>query len=548
MTMPATSPPDTEALKRLMLDIASKLSVPVVLNTIVERLAAQPHVALARIWLQMPGDICPTCRHQVTCQNSSTCLHLSASFGYSVADRQEEWIKPELSPFFRLPMGHLRVGRIAQTKQPLDIPDISLAEALPQDSFAIEKIIGFSGQPMLYRGDMVGVLSVFTRVRPNPEMFTWLRLIADQAAIAVANARAFHEIEELKAQLEQENAYLHEELNEVHEAGEIVGQSPAIFNILRQIELVAPTEASVLILGESGTGKELVAREIHKRSARHDRPMVKVNCASIPRDLYESEFFGHAKGAFTGALNDRGGRFALADGGTLFLDEIGEIPLDLQPKLLRVLQEGYYERVGEEITRQVDVRIIAATNRNLKKEVDRGRFRQDLYYRLNVFPIEVSPLRERKEDIPVLAAHFLEHEALSANRPGLRLTKGNLQALTAYDWPGNVRELQNVIERAVILSRSGHLEFDLLGESQGGRFHGPATTNPKPNQQRPVLTERQMRELERKNIANALARCGGKIYGAGGAAELLGLKPTTLSSRIKKLGLDRPPERPGDFA
>ena len=276
--------------------------------------------------------------------------------------------------------------------------------------------------------------------------------------------------------------------------------------------------------------------------------MVKVNCASIPRDLYESEFFGHARGAFTGALKDRLGRFALADGGTLFLDEIGEIPLDLQPKLLRVLQEGHYERVGEEVTRQVDVRIIAATNRNLKKEVDRGRFRQDLYYRLNVFPIEVAPLRERKEDVPILAAHFLKHEAPSMNLPGLRLTKDNLRALTAYDWPGNVRELQNIIERAVILSRAGHLEFDLPGESPGARPHGLAPADPEPNRSRPILTERQIRDFERENIANALMRCGGKIYGAGGAAEMLGLKPTTLASRIRKLGLDRFDNRPGDFA
>ena len=255
MEFSASTKPDTDALKRLMLDIASELSVPVLMNTIVERLAAQPHVALARIWLQMPADICHTCRHRLTCHDAAVCLHLSATFGYSIAGRQEEWTKPERSPFFRLPMGQNRVGRIAQTKQPLDIPDTSLAEALPQDSFAIEKIIRFSGQPMLYRGDLVGVLGVFTRMRPNPEMFTWLRMIADQAAIAVANARAFHEIEELKAQLEQENAYLHEELNEVHEAGEIVGQSPAIFNILRQIELVAPTEASVLILGSRAQAK-----------------------------------------------------------------------------------------------------------------------------------------------------------------------------------------------------------------------------------------------------------------------------------------------------
>ena len=543
MDIPASTRPDTEALKQLMLDMASERSVPVLLNTIVARLARQPQVALARIWLLLPGDVCPSCRYRSICPDQDRCLHLSASFGHSVAGREEEWANPAASPFLRVPLGYLRVGRIAVSKQPLDIPDLLQAESLPTDSFAIEKIIGFSGQPMLYRGELAGVLSVFARARPNPEMFTWLRMIADHAAIAVANARAFQEIEDLKADLERENAYLHEELSEVHEAGEIVGQSPAIYNILRQIELVAPTEANVLILGESGTGKELVAREIHKRSARRDRPMVKVNCASIPRDLYESEFFGHVKGAFTGALKDREGRFALADGGTLFLDEIGEIPLDLQAKLLRVLQEGHYERVGEEVTRQVDVRIIAATNRNLKKEVERGRFRQDLYYRLNVFPLEVAPLRERKEDIPLLAAHFLSQACLSLNRPGLRLTKGNLAALGSYDWPGNVREMENVIERAVILSRGGLLEFDLPGELTASRPPRLDARPPQASREQGVLTERQMHDLERENLAAALRQSGGKIYGAGGAAGLLGIKPTTLCSRLKKMGIKRLPSR-----
>src|ERR1700730_17430413 len=242
---------------------------------------------------------------------------------------------------------------------------------------------------------------------------------------------------------------------------EIIGQSTAWRQIIRQIEMVAPTDASVLILGETGTGKELIARELHRRSRRKDKPLVRVNCACIPKELYESEFFGHARGAFTSAVKDRVGRFEAAAGGTLFLDEIGEIPLEQQSKLLRVLQEKCYERVGEDRTRHTDVRIVAATNRDLKKEVAAGRFREDLYYRLNVFPIEVAPLRERKDDIPLLAEHFVDLavKELGCQRP--RLARAGIDSLQGYDWPGNIRELRNVIERATIFARGGALEFDL---------------------------------------------------------------------------------------
>ena len=304
--------------------------------------------------------------------------------------------------------------------------------------------------------------------------------------------------------------------------------------VLDQIEPVAPTEANVLILGESGTGKELVAREIHNRSPREGRPLIKVNCASIPKDLYESEFFGHVQGAFTGAVKDRTGRFELADGGTLFLDEVSEIPLELQSKLLRVLQEGQFERVGEERTRDVSVRIVAATNRDLKDEVAAGRFRQDVYYRLNVFPIEVIPLRDRKVDIPLLATHFVGQGAKRLRLDAPRLNQGHVLKLQSYDWPGNVRELQNVVERAVIVSQSGVIRFDLPGEtttaSSATRTSAKGTHEP----QGEVLPEKEMRRRERENILNALRKTSWKIYGADGAAEFLGIHPTTLSSRIKK--------------
>jgi DNA-binding NtrC family response regulator len=350
---------------------------------------------------------------------------------------------------------------------------------------------------------------------------------------------ALLEIERLKAQVELENTYLREEVKEARQFGDIIGKSAALSHLLRQVETVARTDASVLILGETGTGKELVAREIHKHSRRSDRPLIRVNCASIPRELYESEFFGHARGAFTGALRDRAGRFEAANGGTLLLDEVGEIPLELQSKFLRVLQEGQYERVGEERTRSVDVRILAATNRDLQMEVEAGRFRQDLYYRLNVVPIEVVPLRKRKEDIPLLAAHFLEKAARKLKVRPSRLTQAHLVQLQGYDWPGNVRELQNRIERALILAENGVMYLDL-----------PAVRNPAGIAAAPqsasvgsacaeVLSDIEFRQRECGNVLAALNKTGWKIHGPGGTAELLGLKPTTLISRIKKFGLVR---------
>jgi DNA-binding NtrC family response regulator len=318
---------------------------------------------------------------------------------------------------------------------------------------------------------------------------------------------------------------------------EIVGESAALHQVFREIELVAPSDATVIILGETGTGKELIARAVHQRSRRRDRPLVRVNCTSIPKELFESEFFGHSKGAFTGAIRDRAGRFEVAAGGTLFLDEVGEIPLALQSKLLRVLQEKSYERVGEERTRRADVRIVAATNRDLEKEVAAGRFRGDLYYRLNVFPLKIAPLRERKGDIPLLAGFFVNLAAKELGCPKPSLTPAGIEALQNYDWPGNIRELRNVIERAVISARGGALEFDLLG-------NGPDPTLCKRadfNQAEPeYLTEQEIRRRERANVFAVLQKTSWRIKGPNGAAELLGVNPSTLISRIEKMGLKRP--------
>ena len=351
--------------------------------------------------------------------------------------------------------------------------------------------------------------------------------------------RAFEEIQRLKAQLELQNAYLQEEVVEAKAFGGLVGQSRALQHIVNQIDLVAPTEASALILGESGTGKELVAREIHQRSRRKDKPLVRVNCASIPKDLFESEFFGHARGAFTGAIKDRSGRFEAADGGTLFLDEIGEVPLDLQSKLLRVLQEKSYERVGEDRTRQADVRVIAATNRDLKKDVAAGRFREDLFYRLNVFPIQVPPLRERMEDVALLAKHFVEASVKELGCPKPRLTRAAIAKLQNYHWPGNIRELRNVIERAIILSRGGALDFD-LPVTESAVVSSKHAAHAKSDAEPEFLTEAELQRRERNNLQAVLEKSGWKIKGENGAAELLGVKATTLKARIKKLGLKRP--------
>jgi transcriptional regulator with GAF, ATPase, and Fis domain len=315
---------------------------------------------------------------------------------------------------------------------------------------------------------------------------------------------------------------------------------------LARIDAVATTPASVLIIGETGSGKELVAHAIHSRSRRADGPLVKVNCAAIPHELFESEFFGHVRGAFTGAHRDRVGRFELADGGTIFLDEVGEIPLDLQGKLLRVLQEKEFERVGDDKTRKVDVRVIAATNKDLEKAVDAGEFREDLYYRLSVFPVQVPPLRKRGHDVVQLASHFLEQVCKQFGRPALQLTPAQVEALRRYDWPGNVRELKNVIERAVILSKGDTLRLDLsLPEAGLAPEVTPAAAAPSGAAPAParIRTEAEMRDEQRRNLLAALNAAGWRVSGKGGAAELLGIKPTTLADRMRALGLEKPKRR-----
>ncbi|GAB5521224.1 MAG: hypothetical protein RhofKO_34750 [Rhodothermales bacterium] len=339
---------------------------------------------------------------------------------------------------------------------------------------------------------------------------------------------ALDEVKRLQAKLQLENQYLKEEITRTHDAKGIIGQSQALCAVLRQAERVATTDATVLILGETGTGKELFARTVHEHSDRRKKPLVKVNCAALPETLIESELFGHEKGAFTGAASRRIGRFELADEGTIFLDEIGDLPLPLQAKLLRILQEGEFERLGNPRTMHVDVRVIAATNRDLAARVREGSFREDLYYRLNVVPLKLPPLRDRLGDVPLLVRHVLSGAAKRFGRPLPVIPPKVMRALEKYTWPGNVRELTNVIERALILSDDDELQ---LAEPLSAQAASTLTG---------AITSARMEDVEREHIRSVLDQTGWQVRGIGGAAEKLGLNASTLRSRMKKLGIERP--------
>jgi PAS domain S-box-containing protein len=380
--------------------------------------------------------------------------------------------------------------------------------------------VEFTSTPIISDSSIIGAVVVFRDISERLKTENQLR-------------DALEELNVLKQRLEDENAYLQQEILIEQKYHGILGESEPVKHLLRQIELVAQTEANVLITGESGTGKELIARAIHDASVRKDKPMIRVNCAAIPRELFESEFFGHIKGAYTGAVSDRIGRFELANGGTLFLDEVGEIPLELQGKLLRVLQEGQLERVGEANTRDVDVRVIAATNKNLKTEIKQHSFREDLYFRLNVFRIHSPSLRERGEDITLLATHYLNQANQKFGQKQCKLRQSDLARLQAYAWPGNVRELQNVMERAVITSRNGRALIDLPVEGMTIEAESSAGAG----QPVAIVADDEMQERVRRNMLAALEQCNWKLFGEDGAANLLGLKPTTLASRIKRMDL-----------
>jgi len=351
--------------------------------------------------------------------------------------------------------------------------------------------------------------------------------------------QALIELDTLNSKLILERDYLRDEYHLIRDIGDMIGNSPALVQMIERIKSVAETSASVLITGESGSGKELVAKLIHEKSNRKDAPLVTVNCASIPCELFESEFFGHVRGAFSGAVQDRIGRFELADTGTLFLDEVGEIPIDLQSKLLRTIQQKSFERVGENITREVDVRIIAATNRNLENDVEQGLFREDLYYRLSVFPISVPPLRKRKDDIIPLANFFLERAKSEFGKQVGSLTAEQLTMLQEYQWPGNIRELKNVIERAVILSKE-YIRVDLAFPEQALQEIGSGAKDRFNLNSLNIISDKMLKEIEKNNIVNALEEANWKISGNKGAANLLEMNPSTLSSKVKSLKIKKP--------
>jgi transcriptional regulator with GAF, ATPase, and Fis domain len=436
-------------------------------------------------------------------------------------------------------LSELRAGRtVALARVPEEIP--AEASEAEREEVARTSLLSIMAVPLHIGGRLACVLptSSFRKYRDwTAEDEERLKVVGNVIANALYRKRAEAElkqrlaqIEELKNRLEAENVVLREEVRAAHGFDKIVGKSEALGRVLASVEQVAPTDTTVLLLGETGTGKELLANAIHERSPRRQRPLVKVNCAAIPPALNESELFGHEKGAFTGAQMLRIGRFELADHGTIFLDEIGDLSLDLQSKLLRVLQEGEFERVGSSRTRRVNVRVIAATHRDLPREIAQGRFREDLFYRLRVFPIAVPPLRERREDVPLLAWAFIQKKQREIGRRVSKISRGDMERLTAYAWPGNVRELANVIERALILSEGATLK---LGEDFAPA--DPARSSPAAGP-----ADLPLDGVEREHIQGVLARCGWRVEGHGKAAEILHLNPSTLRYRMKILGIRRP--------
>ncbi len=492
-----------------------------VLDVITGALTTTAGAALARIWLRRTAADCPICRAHDWDQPPATpeaALHLTASAGlYSRVD----------GALHRIGIGVQKVGEIAASGRPLYTDDLLGDPRIRnKDWVRREGLESFAGYPLLFRSELVGVLGVFNRQRLTTQQFQSLEVFAAQAAIAIKTAELFSEIERLNARLAVENTYLQEEFRSDRGFEGIIGTSVAIRDVLRMVRLAGPTDACVLLSGESGTGKELIACAVHDLSPRHDRAMIRVNCGAIPSTLVESEFFGHERGAFTGAVARRIGRFELADRSTLFLDEVGDLPLEAQVTLLRVLQEREFERIGGTRPIRVDVRAIAATNRDLGEEVASHHFRPDLFYRLNVMPIRVPPLRERREDIPLLVAHFMAQFRRKLAKPLKRVSNDDMDRLVAYPWPGNIRELQNVIERACILARGPDVEISAsLSVADARRAAGGPSEVP------------TLQDAERDAIQRALEATAWRIEGPKGAAQLLDINPSTLRSRMKQLGI-----------
>jgi formate hydrogenlyase transcriptional activator len=431
------------------------------------------------------------------------------------------------------------------------VVDARARNELAPDAYDIataEGIEALCSIPLVNRGRGLGLLTIFrtTETPFSPEDVDFLNRASGQIAIAVENALAYREISELKDKLAQEKIYLEEEFRSEMGFEQIIGNSPALKHVLELVETAAPSDSTVLLLGETGTGKELIARALHDRSRRKQRTFVKLNCAAIPTGLVESELFGHEKGAFTGAINQKVGRLELADQGTLFLDEVGDISIEIQPKLLRALQEREFERLGSTHTRKVNVRLVAATNRDLEKMIANKEFRSDLYYRLNVFPIRIPPLRDRTEDIPLLVSYFVQKFAKEMQKSIEAIPAAAMKGLTAWDWPGNIRELENFIERAVLLTKGKSLEAplaELRKTSREESLHADLHTvqqavreNSNSRKDESSVVDEYTRK-QRDEIIQALTACNGRVGGADGAAARLRMNRTTLLSRMKKFGI-----------
>ena len=520
-----------ETLRRVTRDMAVTPELSVLLNSIASGLAEHTGASFVRVFLIQTDDECEVCRSRGSTDAATKNvkrLHLHADAGEmqgAFPDHHAMELDIESPP-----------TRVARTRKPLLTNDLLAAVrgTVSQDLYEFYErmgVIAAGARPLEFRGELLGVIGMISRRRFDPHEFELLGIFAEQAAMTIKSALVFQELERYKSRLQVENAYLQEEIRTERGFEEIVGHSPALRAVLRKVKQVAPVDTAVLLTGETGTGKELIARAIHALSPRKDRPMIKVNCGAIPQGVVESELFGHERGAFTGALQRRLGRFELADKGTLFMDEVGELPLDTQVKLLRVLQEQEFERLGGARPIKVDVRLVAATNRDLDAEVASGRFRADLYYRLAVFPIRIPALRERPDDIPLLVRHFLAHFQRKLAKSLKGVTPDSMRRLTEYSWPGNIRELQNVMERACVLARGPIID---VAVALGG------SDQPVPDGI-PVVDDRLLTldEHEQAQIRRALDMAGGKIHGAGGAAELLGINASTLRSRMEKHGMAR---------
>ncbi|MBI2932280.1 MAG: sigma 54-interacting transcriptional regulator [Planctomycetes bacterium] len=435
-----------------------------------------------------------------------------------------------------IPVEGSAIGQAARSQKTIIAQDLQFQRGHYEDDLLLRAgIRSYVFTPLILRGTSIGTFNLASSlpVGFSEDDIALLAQVAEQMTIAVANARAYEEIKRLKEELQAENVYLKDELSTEHQFFEIVGANPELGKALRDAERVALTDATVLIRGETGTGKELIARAVHRLSKRRERALIKVNCAALPETLIASELFGHEKGAFTGAVSRKLGRFELADGSTLFLDEIGDLPLEIQAKILRVLQDKEFERVGGTETHRVDVRVVAATNRDLEEAIAAGNFRPDLYYRLNVFPITLPPLRERAEDIRALALHFVAKYARRMSKKISKIAHRSMQVLLNYSWPGNVRELENLIERACIVCDGDTLHID------EGWLQSASLPAPTPEFRTLEEMRDHLRDTERRFYYHILHASSGRIYGDRGAAALLSIRPTTLQSRLKKLGITK---------